>query len=84
MAAKRLDALVARDYEDGEGQKRTSWTKIGAAWEGKDGSWAISLDALPVPSLDDKGRLQCRILLREPLPPRDEKPRSSRGSDQPF
>ena len=65
MAGKRLDALVVRDYEQ-NGEKRSAWTKIGAAFEGKDGSWSISLDALPVPSINDKGRMECRILLREP------------------
>ena len=66
MAGKRLDALVVRDYEKSDGSKGSSWTKIGAAFEGKDGSWSISLDALPVPAINDKGKLECRILLREP------------------
>lgn len=40
--------------EKGEG-KKSYWCKVGSAWEAKDGSWQIVLDALPV-----NGRLNMR------------------------
>lgn len=64
MAGKRLDALVARDYVQ-NGETKTAWTKIGAAFESQ-GGWSIQLDALPIASLDKDGKITCRIILREP------------------
>lgn len=51
--------------EDREGaeEKKSFWTKIGVAFENRDGSWSLDLAAFPV-----SGRLQ----LRDPLPPRAE------------
>ncbi len=69
--ADRLDAVVAREYTDRDGNKKTQWTKIGAAWPTKNGGWSISLDALPLPSMGDRG-LETRILLMEPKPREDQ------------
>lgn len=67
----RLDALLARDYEAG-GEKKTAFTKIGAAFETKSGGWSVVLDAMPAP-VDG----QFKILLMKPKP----KEQSSGGRD---
>ena len=47
---------------------KSYWTKVGAAFENRDGSWSVVLDAIPV-----NGRLQ----IREPFKdrPRGDRPR---------
>lgn len=42
MPGERLDALTVREYND-----KSYWTKIGAAFPGKDGSYIVRLDAVP-------------------------------------
>ena len=54
--SKKLDYKVYTVTER-EGQDKSYWTKIGAAFVNKDGSINVALDALPV-----NGRIQ----LREP------------------
>jgi hypothetical protein len=41
------------------------WTKVGVAFENRDGSWSLEMAAMPV-----NGRLQ----MRDPLPPREDAP----------
>lgn len=65
--AERLDAVVAREYSDRDGNKKTSWTRIGSAWPTKNGGWSITLEALPLPTMGERG-LETRILLMEPKP----------------
>lgn len=59
---KRLDALMARDYESG-GETKTAFTRIGAAFETKAGGWSVILEAMPAPV---EG--QYKILLMVPKP----------------
>ena len=55
----RLDALCVR-----ESNGKSYFTKIGAAFENKDGKgWSLLLDAMPA---SNDG--QYKIMLREPLP----------------
>lgn len=64
----RLDIMQPRQSGDG----KTYWTKLGSAWPAKQGTgYSLTFEALPLQSLNDKGQLECRVLLREPLPPRD-------------
>jgi hypothetical protein len=58
----RMDALMAREYESG-GEKKSAFTKIGAAFETRNGGWSIILDAIPAP-VDG----QYKILLMVPKP----------------
>lgn len=74
---ERLDAVVAREYTDRDGNKKSSFTKIGAAFAMKNGGWSLSLDALPLPTMGERG-LETRILLMVPKP-RDDAPRQSGG-----
>lgn len=70
----RLDIMQPRTGGDG----KTYWTKLGSAWPAKQGGgYSLTFEALPLQSLNDKGHLECRVLLREPLPPRDGAPRTS-------
>ncbi len=48
MSKNRWDAMMVEEYVDGQGQGRSKWTKIGAAFENKDGSIGIQLNALPI------------------------------------
>ena len=59
---ERLEAMTVR-----ESNGKSFWTKIGVAFPAKQGAgWTVLLDAMPAPV---EG--QFKILLREPLPPRD-------------
>jgi hypothetical protein len=55
---QRWDAMSVREYQDGQGQQRSFWTKIGSAFTNKDGSIGIQLDAFPIDG---------RIILQIPL-----------------
>lgn len=75
--SQRLDALIVREYQTSNGDTKAAFTKIGTAWPAKQGAgFSIVLDALPLPSMSRDGKLECRILLREPLPARDDAPRN--------
>lgn len=84
--SERLDAMVARDYTDRDGNKKTQWTKIGAAWPRKDGGWAITLEALPLPSMGERG-LETRVMLMPPKrdrAPADTHPNQFRTEQAPY
>ena len=78
--SERLDALTVREYTDRNGDKKSSWTKIGAAFPTRDGGYSITLDALPLPVMGERG-LETRILLMVPKA-RDEAPRRGNGRQQ--
>lgn len=78
--ADRLDALVAREYEDRDGNKKTAFTKIGVAFAMKNGGWSLSLEALPLPTMGERG-LETRVLLMVPKP-RDDAPRQSQRQER--
>lgn len=71
--ADRLDAVVAREYSDRDGNKKTAFTKIGVAFAMKNGGWSLSLEALPLPAMGERG-LETRILLMVPRPREDRPP----------
>lgn len=73
----RLDAVVAREYTDRDGNKKTQWTKIGSAWATRNGGWSISLEALPLPSMGERG-LETRIILMVPKPRDDQQRQPAR------
>lgn len=58
----RYDALIAHEYTQGE-EKRTSWTKVGAAFPTADGK-GINVELTP--NLAVSGRLVLRVY--EPKP----------------
>lgn len=61
---KHLWMVEDTDLQDAEtGRNRSFWTKIGVAFQNRDGSWSLELSAIPV-----NGRLQMR----------DPKPREAR------
>lgn len=57
--AKDVLMIEEREYK---GEKKTYWTKVGVAFENRDGSIQVRLSAIPL-----SGVLQ----IRERLPPRD-------------
>jgi hypothetical protein len=89
----RLDALLARKYTTRDGEEKTSFTKIGAAFPTRTGGgYSIVLDAMPAP---DRETGQYRIVLMPPMerddnrdtrsaPPRDrDDPRTGGGAKHP-
>lgn len=67
---ERLDAMTVR-----ESNGKSFWTKIGVAFPAKQGpGWTVLLDAVPAPT---EG--QFKIILREPLPPRDQQSQQQPG-----
>jgi len=77
----RLDAVVAREYTDRDGNKKTQWTKIGSAWATKSGGWSITLEALPLPSMGERG-LETRIILMVPKARDDHQRQPARQQEQ--
>lgn len=70
---ERLDAVVAREYQDRNGDRKTSFTRIGVAFPMRNGGYSIVLEALPVPQMGERG-IETRILL---MPPRQRDDRQS-------
>lgn len=70
--SQRLDVLMVREYQDRQGETKAQFTKVGTAFANQNGGgYTLVLEAVPVPSLGKDGAPQIRLLLREPLPPRD-------------
>lgn len=80
--AERLDALVARKYTDRDGNEKTQWTKIGAAFPTQNGGYSVTLEALPLPVMGERG-LETRILLMVPKP-RDDQPARQPARQQSY
>jgi hypothetical protein len=61
--ADRYDLKVARQGKDG----KTYWTKIGVMFpmRERDG-FNITLEAIPLQTMNDQGQLECRITAWEP------------------
>lgn len=77
----RLDVIIAREYQTGNGDTKTAFTKIGTVFPSKDGKGYNGTLDLPMPySLNREGRLEMRFMLREPLPARDDAPRGNTPS----
>jgi hypothetical protein len=61
--ADRYDLKVARTGRDG----KTYWTKIGVMFPMKErDGFNITLEALPLQTMNDQGQLECRITAWEP------------------
>ena len=70
--AKRFDILTPRKGRDG----KTYFTKIGVAFENKNGGYSLSFEALPIASMTDDGNIETRALMMEPRE-RDDAPRGN-------
>jgi hypothetical protein len=61
--ADRYDLKVARKGKDG----KTWWTKIGVMFPMKDrDGFNITLEVLPLQTLNDQGQMECRMTAWEP------------------
>ena len=77
--SRRLDAMYPREYTTKDGKKQTHWIKAGVAWESDEkGQTNVFLHVLPPFTVQSDGSLAVRVQLREPLPEREEGPRTSR------
>jgi hypothetical protein len=65
MSARKYKHIWMVEGDETGAEKKSFWTKVGVAFENKDGSYSINLSALPV-----NGRLQMR----------DPKPREEAGA----
>lgn len=66
---ERLDVFVTKEVNG-----KTFWTKIGAAFPHRDGTgFNVQLDALPIYG---------KLVLRPPLPPREEAVASAAGEGE--
>lgn len=66
--ANSLNAVAVSQYADANGQIQKSYSTIGRAFETKTG-WIVRLNALPLPSLNDKGIVETVLML---MPPRED------------
>jgi hypothetical protein len=92
MSNTRLDAIMARKYQDRDGNEKSQFTRIGTAFSMQNGGYSIVLDAMPAPEAAQNGGMQYRILLMAPKPredaPRDQgsyadkRPPSRRDDDE--
>jgi len=70
--ADRYDLKVARQGKDG----KVWWTKIGVMFQMKErDGFNITLEALPLSTLNEKGELECRITAWEPY--KEDRPRDN-------
>jgi hypothetical protein len=76
MTTQRLDAIMARKYQDRDGNEKSSFTRIGTAFTMQNGGYSIVLDAMPAPEAAQNGGMQYRILLMVPKP-REDAPRDN-------
>jgi hypothetical protein len=86
----RMDLVATRSYTTRDGEVKTAFTRIGVAFPIKSG-WSLSFEALPLPSLNDKGQIETRVLMMVPkdkksdAPPRDFSDMPGAGTDDiPF
>lgn len=64
-----MDLLSTRSYTTRDGETKNAFTKIGVAFATKNGGWSLTFEALPLPSLNDKGQIETRVLM---MPPRQD------------
>lgn len=80
MTLPRLDAVAAREYTTGQGETKTSFTRVGVALPTKRGDgYTLLLEAIPAPT---EG--QFRILLMPPKPRDGQAPQQSRQEPPPH
>jgi hypothetical protein len=71
----RMDILSTRSYTTRDGEQKTAFTRIGTAWANKNGNgWSLTFEALPLPTLNDKGQVETRALM---MPPKQDGAQSS-------
>jgi hypothetical protein len=66
-----LEAVIIRSYTNRDGEERTSFTKVGAAFPYRQGDgWMIKFDALPTSTFNQEtGQNECVVHLRPPYDP---------------
>jgi len=80
LMAQRYDLMVPRAGNDG----KTYWTKVGVAFANKSGNgYNLTFEALPLPSKNDKGEYETRVIMMEPRPRPDGANRGS-NDEMPF
>ncbi len=65
MAAQFMGDVCSKTgtYNDQNGNQKSRYTKIGSWFQDDQGRISIKMDALPVPQLDQQGRLGCWLSL---------------------
>jgi hypothetical protein len=66
--AERYDLTTPRKYKDREGNDKTYWMKVGVAFAKPSGEgFNLTLEAYPVPQMNDKGKLEVFISMLPPF-----------------
>lgn len=78
--------LMPREYTAKDGSTKTSFTKIGVAFpfRGDKEGMTIQLEALPLQSIGQTGKLECKILLMPPMDEKSEKKPTELNDSVPF
>lgn len=64
-----MEIVIARPYTTSSGEQRTAFTRVGTAWPMKNREgFSLTFDALPVPTMNDKGVIETRVLMMPPRP----------------
>ena len=68
------NVLSPRSYVK-DGVEKTAFTKIGVAFPMKDrDGFSVTFEALPLPSIGQNGKVECRVILMPPLDNTEETP----------
>lgn len=73
-----MEITAVTSYTDRDGNQKNQFTRIGTAWPMKNGGYRLSFNALPVPSLNDKGVIET-VALALPPKPKDNQQQSRGG-----
>lgn len=77
ISPRRFDVFSIREYRSGN-EMRKHWLKVGMAFENRDGSWNLRLEASPLPNRDS-GLIELHM---RPPRPREEGGQSGQGSQE--
>lgn len=74
-----LEITAVTTYTDREGNSKNQFSRIGTAWPMKNGGFRLVFNALPVPTMGDKG-IETMALALPPKPKQDQQ--QNRGGNQ--
>jgi hypothetical protein len=71
--------MALREYTDAQGEQRTHFLKVGSAFQNRNGSINVLLEAYPVAGPDGQAKLQLQV----PLPREERQARFQGGGGRP-
>lgn len=80
MALMGDAVIVSGTYQDGQGNTKSRFTKVGVWFESDKGELSVKLDALPIPMLNSKtGDMECWVKL---FPKKDDQQQPQQPQQQ--